>query len=55
MFPNFIDFLGHININRNIITIMFINITVMGLLEKSSGGEFQAKKSSSMVYPYSSR
>ena len=35
-----------------IITIMFINITVMVVLEKSSGGEFQAKKSSGMVYPY---
>ena len=37
-----------------IITIMFINITVMGVLEKSSGGEFQARNSSGMVYPYSS-
>ena len=32
-----------------IITIMFINITVMGVLEKSSGGEFQARNSSGMV------
>ena len=38
-----------------IITIMFINITVKGVLEKSSGGEFQARNSSDMVYPYSSR
>ena len=38
-----------------IITIMFINITVKGVLEKSSGGEFQARNSSGMVYPYSSR
>ena len=37
-----------------IITIMFINITAMDVLKKSSGGEFQAKNSSSMVYPYSS-
>ena len=33
---------------------MLINITVTGILEKSSGGEFQAKNSSDMVYPYSS-
>ena len=32
-----------------IITIIFINITVMGVLEKSSGGEFQARNSSGMV------
>ena len=32
-----------------IITIMFINITVMGVLEKSSGAEFQARNSSGMV------
>ena len=38
-----------------IITIMFINITVTGVLEKSSGGEFQARNSSGMAYPYSSR
>ena len=38
-----------------IITIMFINITVMGVLEKLSGREFQARNSSGMVYPYSSR
>ena len=38
-----------------IITVMFINITVTGVLEKSSGGEFQARNSSGMVYPYSSR
>ena len=38
-----------------IITIMFINITVMSVLEKSSGGEFQARNSSGMVYPYSPR
>ena len=37
-----------------IITIMFIDITVMGVLEKSSGGDFQARNSSGMVYPYSS-
>ena len=35
-------------------TIMFINITVMGVLEKSIGGEFRARNSSGMVYPYSS-
>ena len=38
-----------------VITIMFINITVTGVLEKSSGGEFQARNSSGMAYPYSSR
>ena len=31
---------------------MFINVTVMGVLEKSSGAEFQARNSSGMVYPY---
>ena len=30
---------------------MLINITVTGILEKSSGREFQARNSSSMVYP----
>ena len=38
-----------------IMTIMFINITVMSVLEKSSGGEFQARNSSGMVFPYLSR
>ena len=37
-----------------IITVMFINITVMGVLEKLSGGVFQVKNSSGMVCPYSS-
>ena len=37
----------------NIVTIVFINITVLGVLEKSSWGEFQARNSSGMVYPYS--
>ena len=37
-----------------IITIIFITITDAGILEKSSGGEFQARNSSVMVYPYSS-
>ena len=37
-----------------IIIIIIINITVMGILEKSSGGEFQARNSSDTVYPYSS-
>ena len=32
-----------------IITIMFINITITGILEKSSGGEFQARNSSDIV------
>ena len=36
----------------NIVTIMFINITVLGVLEKSSWGELQARNSSGMVYPY---
>ena len=34
---------------------MLINITFTAILEKSSGGEFQARNSSRMVYPYSSR
>ena len=35
---------------------MLINITVtIILVGKSSGGEFQARNSSGMVYPYSSR
>ena len=34
---------------------MFINIPVTGVLEKSSGEEFQARNSSDMVYPYLSR
>ena len=38
-----------------IIIVMLINIIVTDILEKSSGGEFQAKNSSEMVYPYSSR
>ena len=33
------------------INIMLINITVIGVLEKSSRGEFQAGNSSGMVYP----
>ena len=38
-----------------IITIVIlINITGTVILEKSSGGEFQARNSSGMVYPYSS-
>ena len=37
-----------------IITITFINITVTGILEKSSGGEFQARNLSAMVYPHAS-
>ena len=35
-----------------IITIMFINITAMGVLEESSRGEFQTRYSSGMFYPY---
>ena len=35
-----------------IITIMFINITAMGVLEESSRGEFQTRNSSGMFYPY---
>ena len=38
-----------------IITIIFINVTVKSVLEKSSWGEFQESNSSRMVYPYSSR
>ena len=39
-----------------IITIVIlINISGRVVLEKSSGGEFQARNSSGMVYPYSSR
>ena len=34
-----------------IIIITLINITVTVILEKSSGGEFQAKDSSGMFYP----
>ena len=37
-----------------IITIIFINITVTDILEKSSGGEFQARNLSAMVYPHAS-
>ena len=32
-----------------IIIIMLINITFIGILEKSSGGEFQAKNLSGMI------
>ena len=35
-----------------IIIVMLININIPVILEKSSGGEFQARNSSSMVYPY---
>ena len=35
------------------ITIMFINITVTGIVGKSNGGDFQARNSSGMVYPFS--
>ena len=38
-----------------IIFVMLINITVVVILEKSSGGEFQARNSSSMFYPNLSR
>ena len=34
---------------------LFINITVTGIFEKSSGVEFLVRNSSSMVYPYSSQ
>ena len=34
------------------ITIMFINITVPGIVDKSNGGDFQARNSSGMVYPF---
>ena len=37
------------------IIVMLINITFTAILEKSGGGEFQARNSSGMVYPYSSR
>ena len=37
------------------IVVMLINITFTAILEKSSGGEFQARNSSGRVYPYSSR
>ena len=37
-----------------IIIIMLINITVTVFLEKPSAGEFQARNSSGMVYPYAS-
>ena len=37
-----------------IVTMMFINITVTGILEKSSWGELHTRNSSGMVYPYSS-
>ena len=33
---------------------LLISIIIMGVLEKSSRGEFQARNSSGMVYPYSS-
>ena len=35
--------------------VVLINITGTVILEKSSGEEFQARNSSGMVYPYSSR
>ena len=35
--------------------VMLINIFVTVIFEKSSGGEFQARNSSGMDYPYSSR
>ena len=38
-----------------IITIIFINVTVRSVVEKSCGGGFQESNSSCMVYPYSSR
>ena len=37
------------------IIVMLINITFTAILEKSGGGEFQARNSSRMVYLYSSR
>ena len=37
------------------ITVMFINITVTGVPKKPSGGEFQARDSSGIIYPYLSR
>ena len=36
-----------------ITTIMLINITVTGISDKSSWGEFQVRNSRSIVYPYS--
>ena len=33
-----------------IIIVILINIPVTGVLEKSSGGEFQTRNSSGMVY-----
>ena len=38
-----------------IITIMLINTTVTDIFEKSSWGEFKAKNSNGIVYPYSLR
>ena len=38
-----------------IITIIFINVTVRSVVEKSCGRGFQESNSSCMVYPYSSR
>ena len=35
-----------------IMTIMFINITVIGILVKSNGVEFQVRNSSGMFCPY---
>ena len=35
-----------------IIIVMLINISVAVILEKSSGGEFQARNSSGMIHPY---
>ena len=37
------------------IIVMLINITFTAILEKSDGGEFQARNSNGMVYPFSSR
>ena len=37
------------------IIVMLINITFTAILDKSGGGEFQARNSNGMVYPYSSR
>ena len=37
-----------------IIVAMLINITVIGILDKSSRGKFRARNSSGMVNPYSS-
>ena len=41
--------------NCFITTVILTNITGTVILEKSRGGEFQARNSSCMVYPYSSR